>query len=76
MPSRIAGPFERCTANITTGISSTSPISKNIGMAMIAAISAIFHGSVDSRPHSSVSTTLSVPPESASIAPSVMSTPT
>ncbi len=80
MPSRIAGPCERCTASITTGISSTSPISKNIGMPMIAAISAIFHGSVAGRPRSSVSTTLSAPPESASslptIAPSAISTPT
>ncbi len=80
MPSRIAGPCERCTASITTGISSTRPISKNIGMPMMAAISAIFHGSVAALPRSSVSTTLSAPPESASslptIAPSAISTPT
>ena len=41
MPSSIAS-FEWRTASMTTGISRTSPISKNIGIPMIAAMSAIF----------------------------------
>ena len=80
MPSSIAGPFARRTASMTTGSSSTSPISKNRGMPTMPAISAIFHGSVAGRPRSRVLTTLSAPPESASslpsIAPRAISTPT
>jgi len=80
MPSSIARAPDRRTASTTTGISSTNPISKNIGMPMMPAINAIFHGSVTDLPRSSVSTTWSAPPKSASsfptIAPSAMSTPT
>ena len=64
-----------------TGISSTRPISKNIGRPMIAPTSAIAHGSI--RPlalPTMVSTIWSAPPESASslanIAPSAISEPT
>lgn len=65
---------------MTTGISRTSPISKNIGIPMIAAMSAIFHGRAAGLPFKSVSTMRSAPPESASsfpsIAPRAIRTPT
>ena len=64
-----------------TGISSTKPISKNIGRPMIAPTAAIAHGSArgEALP-TMVSTIWSAPPESASslpnIAPSAISVPT
>ncbi len=72
---------ERRDTSKMTGISSTRPISKNIGSPMSAPTRAIAHGSMRSldRP-TMVSTISSAPPESASslpnIAPSAISVPT
>ena len=81
MPTCMRESPERRDTRKITGISSTRPISKNIGSPMSAPTSAIAHGSVrvDERP-TMVSTIWSAPPESASslpnIAPSAISVPT
>lgn len=81
MPTLISDRPERRATRKITGISSTRPISKNIGSPMSAPTSAIAHGSVRvlDRPMI-VSTIWSAPPESASslpnIAPSAISVPT
>ncbi len=76
----IAGSLDRRIVSMMTGISSTRPISKNIGMPMMKAISAIRHGKPWRAPVRILSTISSAPPESASslpsIAPRTISTPT
>ena len=44
MAMRISGSSERCVTSTITGSSRTRPISKNIGMPMMIATSAIAHG--------------------------------
>ncbi len=81
MPTFISDSPERRETRKITGISSTRPISKNIGSPMSAPTSAMAHGSVrvDERP-TMVSTIWSAPPESASslpnIAPRAINVPT
>jgi hypothetical protein len=81
MPIFISDSPERRDTRKITGISSTRPISKNIGRPMIAPTRAIDHGSarVDERP-TRVSTISSAPPESArslpNMAPRAISVPT
>ncbi len=78
---RISGSPERRVTRMITGMSSTRPISKNIGRPMIAPTRPITHGRARTLVRETmVSTMRSAPPESASsfpyIAPSAMRMPT
>ena len=67
MPMSSTGCFVRRATDRTIGMSRTTPISKNIGRPMIAATSAIIHGSAAAlTPPTSLSTIALPPPESAS----------
>ena len=81
MPSLMIDCSVRLATRKTTGITSTSPISRNIGRPMIAPMRAIAHGSDRGvECPTIVSTIWSAPPESASslpnIAPRAISMPT
>ncbi len=72
MPSAMIDRSARLATRKMTGISRTSPISKNIGRPMIAPIAAIDHGSIRWLDLPTiVSTIWSAPPESASSLPNI-----
>src|ERR1019366_3965474 len=81
MPTRMMGSWARRETSTMTGMSSTRPISKNIGRPISAPTNAIAQGSVRALDRlTMVSTIWSAPPESASsrpnIAPRAISVPT